>query len=107
DMSMFEIVDEDDGQDDVSSSDDLAPTVKLVNTILADAVRLGASDVHIEPQLANIRVRYRVDGLLRDVMTLPRSAGASLVSRVKIISGLDIAERRVPQDGRARLTVGS
>ncbi len=82
---------------------DQAPTVRLVNGILADAVRAGASDIHIEPQAESLRVRYRVDGLLRDVTRIARSAAPSLISRVKIISGLDIAERRVPQDGRARL----
>jgi type IV pilus assembly protein PilB len=106
DLSMFESVEEDDPFESAARTAETAPTVKLFNQILSDAVRLRASDVHIEPQANNIRVRYRIDGLLRDVMTLPRSAGASLVSRVKIISGLDIAERRVPQDGRARLNVG-
>ncbi|MFL6239546.1 MAG: ATPase, T2SS/T4P/T4SS family [Actinomycetes bacterium] len=110
DMSMFEgseVVEEEEPVDSAARAAENAPTVKLVNNLLADAVRLRASDVHIEPQQHNIRLRYRIDGLLRDVMTLPRTAGASLVSRVKIISGLDIAERRVPQDGRARLNVGT
>jgi type IV pilus assembly protein PilB len=80
-----------------------APTVRLVNVILADAVRARVSDIHIEPQQNAMRVRYRVDGLLRDVMTLPRGAGAGVVSRIKVMSNLDIAERRLPQDGRARL----
>jgi type IV pilus assembly protein PilB len=82
-----------------------APTVKLINVILADAVRARASDIHIEPERAAVRVRYRIDGLLRDVMTAPRSAAAGLVSRIKVMSNLDIAERRLPQDGRARLQV--
>ena len=73
--------------------------------MLADAVRARASDVHVEPQADELRIRYRVDGLLRDVMTVPRSATAATVSRIKIVSGLDIAERRRPQDGRAKLTV--
>lgn len=84
---------------------DAAPVVRLVNVVLADAQRAGASDVHVEPQAGGLRIRYRIDGLLRDVMTVPRSAAASLVSRIKIMSGLDIAERRQPQDGRARLQV--
>lgn len=84
---------------------DDAPIVRLVNQVLADAVRARASDVHIQPEAASLRVRYRVDGVLRDVMTVPRAAGAGLVSRIKIISGLDIAERRLPQDGRSRLVV--
>jgi type IV pilus assembly protein PilB len=73
--------------------------------VLADAVRAGASDIHLEPQRETLRVRYRVDGVLRDVMSVPRSAMASVVSRLKIVSGLDIAERRLPQDGRTRISV--
>jgi type IV pilus assembly protein PilB len=84
---------------------DSTPVVRLVNVILADAVRARASDIHIEPQQRDVRIRYRVDGLLRDVMTVPKAASPPLTSRVKIISGLDIAERRRPQDGRARLGV--
>ena len=79
--------------------------MRLVDTVLADAVRARASDVHVEPQAGDLRIRYRVDGLLRDVMTVPRAANAAAVSRIKIVSGLDIAERRRPQDGRAKLTV--
>jgi type IV pilus assembly protein PilB len=82
-----------------------APIVRLVDVVLADAVRARASDVHVEPQAGELRIRYRVDGLLRDVMTVPKGASAATVSRIKIVSGLDIAERRKPQDGRAKLTV--
>lgn len=84
---------------------DQTPTVRLVDALLGDAIRAGASDVHVEPQREGVRMRFRVDGLLRDVMTVPRSAGPPLVSRLKIMSGMDIAERRVPQDGRARLSL--
>jgi type IV pilus assembly protein PilB len=84
---------------------DDAPTVRLVTTLLVDAVRVGASDVHVEPQRGDLRIRYRVDGVMRDVMTLPRSATPAITSRIKIVSGLDIAERRLPQDGRTRFTV--
>ena len=84
---------------------DAAPIVRLVDVVLADAVRARASDVHVEPQAGDLRIRYRVDGLLRDVMTIPKNATAAAVSRIKIVSGLDIAERRRPQDGRAKLTV--
>jgi type IV pilus assembly protein PilB len=104
--TMFEPEVEARTAEEISVVDD-APVVRLVNSILYDAVQMRASDIHIEPQQGTILVRYRVDGLLREVMTLPRSAGAGLVSRVKIISGLDIAERRVPQDGRVRLPIGS
>jgi type IV pilus assembly protein PilB len=82
-----------------------APIVRLVDVVLADAVRARASDVHVEPQAGDLRIRYRVDGLLRDVMTVPKNATAAAVSRIKIVSGLDIAERRRPQDGRAKLVV--
>jgi type IV pilus assembly protein PilB len=105
---MFEDVDavNEDLLDDASASGiESAPIVKLVDVILADAVRARASDVHVEPQAGELRIRYRVDGLLRDVMTVPRSAAAWTVSRIKIVSGLDIAERRRPQDGRAKLLV--
>jgi type IV pilus assembly protein PilB len=90
-------------EDDQSFAD--APTVRLVNSILADAVRARASDIHVEPQATQLRVRYRVDGLLRDVMTAPRTAAAGVISRIKVMSNLDIAERRVPQDGRTRLQI--
>ena len=70
--------------------------------ILTDAIRQNASDVHVEVQRDKVRIRFRVDGLLRDVMTAPRSAAGTLISRLKILGGLDIAERRRPQDGRAR-----
>lgn len=86
---------------------DEAPIVKLVNRILSDAVHMRASDIHIEVQRDALRVRYRVDGMLRDIMNAPRRIAGSVVSRIKIISGLDIAERRVPQDGRTRITVDS
>ena len=82
-----------------------APIVRLVDVILADAVRAKASDIHVEPQPDGLRIRYRVDGMLRELMTVPRSASLAVVSRLKIVSGLDIAERRRPQDGRARITV--
>ena len=92
-------------EDDGASTSNAAPTVRLVNMVLADAVRMGASDIHIEPQRDSLRIRYRVDGVLREVMSVPRSALASVVSRLKIVSGLDIGERRLPQDGRTRIAV--
>ncbi len=100
-MDVQETVHDDPGAQGVEA----APIVRLVNVVLSDAVRARASDVHIEPQAGELRIRYRVDGLLRDVMTVPRNATAATVSRIKIVSGLDIAEKRRPQDGRARLTV--
>jgi type II secretory ATPase GspE/PulE/Tfp pilus assembly ATPase PilB-like protein/8-oxo-dGTP pyrophosphatase MutT (NUDIX family) len=85
--------------------DDPQTVTRLVDQLLADGVRAGASDIHVEPEEAGIVVRHRVDGVLRDVRVLPRSLAAALVSRVKILSGLDIADRLRPQDGRARVAV--
>ena len=81
------------------------PIMRLVDVILAEGITANASDIHIEPEEQEIAVRYRVDGVLRQAMTLPRAVGVSLVSRVKIMSGLDIADRMRPQDGRARVAV--
>ena len=84
---------------------DDAPVVKLVNQIVAQAVEQGASDVHLAPTEKDLRVRFRVDGVLRDITTVPRRMAPGMVSRVKIMGELDIAERRLPQDGRVGLTV--
>ncbi|MBL8980445.1 MAG: type IV-A pilus assembly ATPase PilB [Gemmatimonadetes bacterium] len=84
-----------------------APVVKLINGLLTDAVKRGASDIHIEPFEHEIRVRYRIDGALLEVMKPPVKMKAALTSRIKILSQLNIAERRVPQDGRLKLKMGS
>jgi type IV pilus assembly protein PilB len=84
---------------------DEAPVVKLVHSVIADAVRRGASDIHFEPRSSDMRVRYRIDGVVHDTTTVPRQHIAGLISRVKIMANLDIAERRVPQDGRIGLSV--
>jgi type II secretory ATPase GspE/PulE/Tfp pilus assembly ATPase PilB-like protein len=81
------------------------PIIRLVDHILAEGVTSRASDIHLEPEESALAVRYRIDGVLRQAMTLPRAAGVPLVSRIKIIAGLDIADRRMPQDGRARVAV--
>jgi type IV pilus assembly protein PilB len=86
---------------------DEAPVVKLVHSVIADAVRRGASDIHFEPRASDMRVRYRIDGVVLDTTTVPRQLMAGLISRVKIMANLDIAERRVPQDGRIGLSVDS
>lgn len=82
-----------------------APVVRLVNQLLNDALRMRASDVHVEPGRDSLRVRYRVHGRLREVGSPPARLAAAVVSRIKILAKLDIAERRLPQDGRARLTL--
>ena len=86
------------------SADD-APVVKLVHAVIADAVRRGASDIHFEPRAQDMRVRFRVDGVVFDSTTVPRHLISGLVSRIKIMAELDIAEKRMPQDGRIGLSV--
>jgi type II secretory ATPase GspE/PulE/Tfp pilus assembly ATPase PilB-like protein/CheY-like chemotaxis protein len=81
------------------------PIIKLVDTLIADGITSRASDVHVEPVEGGVVVRYRIDGVLRQVMKIPRSVGIPLVSRVKIMSGMDIADRLRPQDGRCRVAV--
>ncbi len=85
---------------------DEAPIVKYVNKILLDAIRRGASDIHFEPYEKFYRVRYRVDGVLRTVSNPPAALAPRISARLKVMSQLDIAERRVPQDGRMKLTLG-
>jgi type IV pilus assembly protein PilB len=82
-----------------------APVVKLVNVILSEAITRGASDIHLEPYEKSLRVRYRIDGVLYDVMQPPMKLKAALSSRIKIMSELDISERRLPQDGRIKLKI--
>ncbi len=81
------------------------PIVRLLNSILADAISRGASDVHLEPREKRMRVRLRIDGVMTDVTEVPKDLEAALVSRLKIMANMDIAERRRPQDGRSRLAV--
>lgn len=87
--------------DDVAN----APVVKLVNSIIEHAIKIGASDIHIEPTETKMRVRLRVDGVLQEIMSPPRNAHAAVVTRIKIIGGMDIAEKRVPQDGRVETSI--
>ncbi|MGE5405881.1 MAG: GspE/PulE family protein [Candidatus Saccharibacteria bacterium] len=100
-------VDDDSVSSFVAGSDDRStkPAVQLANLIFNQAVRAGASDIHIEPQDKGLRVRFRIDGVLHDVMHPPKSLHPSLVSRIKVQANMDIAERRVPQDGRITLKV--
>lgn len=90
---------------DPMNSSGSVPIVALVNGILADAVRNRATDIHIEPQNGSVSVRYRVDGLLHEVMKVPKQVQAMVISRIKILAGMDIAERRKPQSGRITLMV--
>ena len=102
-----EVVEAEEDETVTQAQIDDAPVVKLINGLLTDAVRRGASDIHIEPFEHEIRVRYRIDGSLLEIMRPPLKMKAALTSRVKILSQLNIAERRVPQDGRLKLKMGS
>jgi type IV pilus assembly protein PilB len=102
-----EVVEEQEDETATQAQIDDAPVVKLINGLLTDAVKRGASDIHIEPFEHEIRVRYRIDGALLEIMKPPLKMKAALTSRVKILSQLNIAERRVPQDGRLKLKMGS
>ena len=92
-----------------SSDQDISedsPIAQTVNLLLEYAIRSHASDVHIEPRDDSVQVRYRIDGVLKEVNRLPKNVVGALVSRIKILSNLKIDERRVPQDGRFKITVG-
>jgi len=103
----LEIDDNVDGEadDDLGFDPNDAPIVKYVNKLLVDAINQGASDIHIEPFEKELRVRYRVDGVLKKVASQPAGLSARIAARVKILSKLDIAERRAPQDGRVKLKI--
>ncbi len=101
------VVEEDDSAEAESgiAGADEAPIVKLVNSLIADAVRKGASDIHIEPYERSMRVRFRIDGVMQEMMSPPFKFKAAIISRLKIMAELDIAERRIPQDGRIKIKV--
>ena len=90
---------------DLLESDDDAPIIRLINALLTEALRLGASDIHIEPFESRLSVRFRVDGVLRDVLNPNKGLAAAVASRIKVMARLDIAERRLPQDGRISLRI--
>ena len=92
--------------DDLLDSADDAPAIRLINGIIADAARHGVSDIHIEPYETGLVVRMRIDGVLRETLRMPPHVAPVVVSRIKVMARLDIAERRVPQDGRIGLTLG-
>jgi len=100
---------EDDSEEPESQITDLkdliggAPVVRLVNALIARAIAERASDIHIEPEAGRVRVRLRVDGILHEVMNVPKDLQSAVISRVKVMGGMDVAERRVPQDGRITL----
>jgi len=91
---------------DLEKASEEAPVIKLVNLILTDAIKKKASDIHIEPYEKTFRCRYRIDGILYEVLKPPMKMRNAITSRIKIMSGMDIAERRLPQDGRIKIKVG-
>ncbi len=93
--------------DELIRQSEIAPIVRLTNAILADAIKLQASDIHIEPQEKEVTVRYRIDGMMKNIFKVGLPALAPLVSRIKIIGDMDIAMKRRPQDGRTKLKVGN
>ena len=92
---------------ELKESADEAPVVKLVNMVLVDAIRKGASDLHWEPYEKTFRVRFRIDGVLHEMLSPPKRLEPAIISRLKIMSNLDISERRLPQDGRIKLRYGA
>lgn len=105
DDSTLEVIEDEDeiDADILETSSEDAPVVKLVNIILTDAVRKGASDIHVEPYEREFRIRYRIDGVLHEQMAPPMKMKDAIISRIKILSKLDISEKRLPQDGRIKL----
>ena len=107
DIEVLEETEEDMSAAALAAAVDDAPVVKLINAILTDAVKRGASDIHFESFEHELRVRYRIDGALQEVMKPPPKLKAALISRFKIMAQLNIAERRVPQDGRIKLKIAN
>jgi type IV pilus assembly protein PilB len=91
--------------EDINSEIDDAPIVRFVNKILLDSIKKGASDIHLEPYEKNFRIRFRSDGILHEVASPPTSAANRIISRIKVMARMDIAERRVPQDGRIKMSL--
>ena len=102
DVDLEATEDKDEELEQVGDVDD-APVVRLVNAIMGEALHSRASDIHIEPQERDVHVRFRIDGLLREITIVPKPIQGPLISRIKILSGMDISERRKPQDGRGRI----
>jgi len=107
DMTEVEVVqDEEDEGDDLEKMAGQSPVIKFVNYLISNAVRDGASDIHIEPKVKQTKVRYRIDGVLFEAMQAPLKMHPAIVSRIKIMANMDISERRLPQDGKVSAIVG-
>jgi len=106
DSDLFELIDELPESEDLLAADGDAPIIRLINALLAEALKEGASDIHIEPYEKQLSVRLRVDGVLREILSPNYKLTALLISRIKVMAKLDIAEKRLPQDGRTALRIG-
>lgn len=106
DLNFYTLVEELPEQEDLLDIEDDAPIIRLINAMLGEAIKLQASDIHIETYEKNLSIRFRIDGVLRDILQPQRQLAALLVSRIKIMAKLDIAEKRIPQDGRIGLRLG-
>ena len=106
DDSLTRLIDEMPRTEDLLDSNSDAPIIRLINGMIAEAVRTAASDVHVEPFEDRVSIRYRVDGVLHETASVPPRLAAPLVSRIKVMARLDIAEKRIPQDGRLSITLG-
>ncbi len=107
DMDLFKLAEELPETEDLLEADDDAPIIKLINALLTEAIKEGASDIHVETFENDLKVRFRVDGVLREVLSPTKKIAPLLVSRIKVMAKLDIAEKRVPQDGRIALKIAN
>lgn len=106
DIDLMALTEEIPDNEDLLDNDENSPVIRLINAILGEAVKDGASDIHIETFERTLSIRFRVDGVLRPVLQPARKLAPLLVSRIKVMSKLDIAEKRLPQDGRISLRIG-
>lgn len=107
DMDLFRLAEEMPETEDLLEADDDAPIIKLINALLTEAVKVNASDIHVETFEHDLKVRFRVDGVLREVLSPGKRLAPLLVSRIKVMAKLDIAEKRIPQDGRIALKIAN
>ena len=107
DFDLFQIAENMSETEDLLESEDDAPIIRLINALLTEAIKENASDIHIETFESSLVVRFRIDGVLREVLSPSRKLAPLLVSRIKVMAKLDIAEKRIPQDGRIALKVAN
>ena len=104
---LYSLVDDVPQTEDLLDTDDDAPIIRLINGLIQEAIRLRASDIHIEPHETRLSIRFRIDGVLREILSLSSHLSSALVSRIKVMARLDIAKKRIPQDGRFSLNLGA